>query len=105
MTNEEAIELLCFSDWIQCLEMPKADLERIVEAISIVGKICINQSAHIDRDAWTAEWMRGKYPSGTHYLYCGKCKEKSGKRSMFCSNCGRAMTPEAWDMLEKRLRG
>ena len=61
--------------------------------------------AHIDREAWTAEWMRGEYPSGTHYLYCRNCGEKSGKRSMFCPNCGRAMTPEAWAMLEKRLRG
>ena len=50
MTNEEAINLLCFSDWIQCLKMPKADLERISEAMSIVGKICTNQSAHIDED-------------------------------------------------------
>lgn len=48
MTNEEAINLFCFSDWIQCLKMPKADLERIVEAMSIVGKICINQFAYID---------------------------------------------------------
>lgn len=57
----------------------------------------------IDRDEWTAEWKRGKYPSGTHYLYCSKCGEISGKHSMFCQSCGRAMTPEAWDELEKRL--
>lgn len=61
--------------------------------------------AHIDREAWTAKWKRGKYSSGTHYLYCSKCGERNGKHSMFCPDCGRAMTPEAWCMLEKRLRG
>lgn len=59
---------------------------------------------HIAREAWTAEWKRGKYPSGTHYLYCSKCGEVNGKHSMFCPSCGRAMTPEAWSELEKRLR-
>ena len=63
------------------------------------------QSSCIDREAWTAEWKRGKYPSGTHYLYCSKCGEINGKHSMFCPSCGRAMTPEAWAELEKRLRG
>lgn len=61
--------------------------------------------AHIDREAWTAEWKRGNYPSGTHYLYCSKCGEINGKHSMFCPSCGRSMTPEAWSELEKRLRG
>ena len=60
---------------------------------------------HIDREAWVAEWKRGKYPSGTHYLYCSKCGEINGKQSMFCQVCGRAMTPEALAELEKRLRG
>ena len=69
------------------------------------GKSVYAYPAHIDREAWTAEWMRGEHPSGTHYLYCRNCGEKSGKRSMFCPNCGRAMTPDAWAMLEKRLRG
>ena len=56
MTNEEAINLFCFSDWIQCLEMPKTDLTRISEAMSIVGKICTNQSAHIDRETVEKVW-------------------------------------------------
>ena len=63
------------------------------------------QPAHIDREAWTAEWKRGEYPSGTHYLYCSKCGGRNGKHSMFCPDCGRAITPEAWAELEKRLRG
>lgn len=53
---------------------------------------------------WRAEWKRGKYPSGTHYLYCSKCGEINGKFSMFCPSCGRAMTPEAYTKIEKRLK-
>ena len=117
MTNEEAINLFCFSDWIQCLKMPKADLERIVEAMSIVGKICINQSAHIDREAWEpcedckphcaicenyGGWDRYGKPK-----VCEDCKDHSNFQAddRFCSYCGRPLAEEAWSDLEKRFRG
>lgn len=62
--------------------------------------------AHIDREAWTAEWI--KYDG---YTECSKCKhwydspesEDDGDRPAFCPSCGRAMTPEAWAELEKRM--
>ncbi len=64
--------------------------------------------AHIDREAWTAEWI---YPENEFNLpRCSKCGCNSkdaqyGHKDNFCPKCGRAMTPEAWAMLEKRLRG
>ena len=64
--------------------------------------------AHIDREAWTAEWIKCD-----GYTECSKCEhwydspenEDDGDRPAFCPSCGRAMTPEAWVELEKRVRG
>ena len=64
--------------------------------------------AHIDREAWTAEWIKRD-----GYTECSKCEhwydspvsEEEGDRPAFCPGCGRAMTPEARAELNKRLRG
>lgn len=64
--------------------------------------------AHIDRSEWTAEWI---YPENEWNLpRCSKCGCNSkdatyGHKDNFCPKCGRAMTPEAWAELERRLRG
>lgn len=76
------------------------------------------QTAHIDREAWTAEWrelhgdkMVGLDDCGDdvyrhyHYSVCTSCGKGSAVKPNFCPVCGKAMTPEAWAMLEKRLRG
>ncbi|MGO5113605.1 hypothetical protein ACTQ33_01005 [Candidatus Avoscillospira sp. LCP25S3_F1] len=63
-------------------------------------------TAHIDREAWTAEWVKHD-----GYTECSKCEhwydspenEDEGDRPVFCPSCGRAVTPEAWDELEKRM--
>ena len=63
--------------------------------------------AHIDREAWTAEWKehyKSGISAGTGYV-CSACDMWNGRKSDVCPSCGRAMTPEAWDELEKRLRG
>lgn len=63
--------------------------------------------AHIDREAWTAEWVdhyRSGASAGTGYV-CSACDMWNGRKSDICPSCGKAMTPEAWAMLEKRLRG
>lgn len=64
--------------------------------------------AHIDREGWTADWVKHD-----GYTECSKCdywydspdSEEDGDRPVFCPACGRAMTPEAWAELEKRVRG
>ena len=40
MTREEAVELLCYGDWLNVISehIGKTDTERIAEAMSIVGK-------------------------------------------------------------------
>lgn len=65
-------------------------------------------NAHIDQEAWTAEWIKRD-----GYTECSKCEhwydspvsEDEGDRPAFCPGCGRAMTPEARAELEKRVRG
>ena len=72
-------------------------------------------SAHIDREALRGEWQgeADGYADG-ELVYdvwrCGDCGhvEETDDPDLlprFCPSCGRAMTPEAWSELEKRLRG
>lgn len=63
--------------------------------------------AHIDREAWTAEW-KDSYKSGVHAgdgYVCSFCDMWSGRKSHFCPNCGKAMDEYGLSLLEKRLRG
>lgn len=73
--------------------------------------------AHIDWESWTAEWEEDGECDHKPYRIrsaekwkkykCSKCGYKAGRRTSqkYCPSCGKAMTPEAWDELEKRLRG
>ena len=68
-------------------------------------KVYAYPPAHIDREAWTAEWKR-TYKSGIHAgngYVCSNCDMWNNRPSWFCTSCGRAMTPEAWAELEKRM--
>lgn len=61
--------------------------------------------AHIDREAWTAEWEVDEFGHK-----CSKCGEylPSGDDEItpqFCPSCGRATTEDALAELETRLRG
>ena len=63
--------------------------------------------AHIDREAWTAEWIDND-KNEEMMCKCSKCEYPVSYfwgKTAFCPACGRAMTPEAWAELEKRLRG
>lgn len=71
--------------------------------------------AHIDREVWTAEWVEDGDCHHKPYRVrdiakwkkykCSKCGYKAGRRNSqnYCPSCGRAMTPEAWAELEKRI--
>lgn len=63
--------------------------------------------AHIDREAWTAEWLSEDIGEDMR-CQCSKCGYPVSYfwgRTEFCPGCGKAMKPEAWAELEKRLRG
>ena len=62
--------------------------------------------AHIDMEAWTAEWVDND-KSAEMMCKCSKCGYPVSYfwgKTAFCPGCGRAMTPEARAELEKRSR-
>lgn len=108
IARNEGVPLFTFSDGSQV---------SAVDWYEEVGEAYAYQPAHIDREAWTAEWeedgecehklYRIKDPAKWKKYKCSKCGYKAGRRSgqKFCPNCGRAMTSEALVELEKRVRG
>lgn len=61
--------------------------------------------AHIDRDAWTAEW-KDHYKSGVHAgtgAICSSCDVWNERKTHICPLCGKAMDEDGFAMLEKRM--
>ena len=54
MTREEAVELLCYGDWLNVISehIGKMDTERIAEAMSIVGKVLRPVSRERMKQVW-----------------------------------------------------
>lgn len=62
---------------------------------------------HIDRSEWTAEWVPMTDDDGCVWLECSACEydlDSLEEPHPFCPSCGRAMMPEAWAELERRLK-
>ena len=61
--------------------------------------------AHIDREAWTSEWINSIPALGAGDLEtrCKSCGNLVLFETDFCPYCGKAMTEEAWAELEKRM--
>lgn len=65
------------------------------------------QPAHIDREAWVAEWKdhyKSGASAGTGYV-CSSCDMWNGRKSHICPSCGKAMDEDGLAIMEKRLRG
>ena len=64
-------------------------------------------TAHIDREAWTSEWINSIPALGAGDLEtrCKSCGNLVLFETDFCPYCGKAMTEEAWAELEKRVMG
>lgn len=63
--------------------------------------------AHIDRSKWTAEWVPMTDDDGCVWLECSACEydlDSLEEPHPFCPSCGRAMMPEAWAELKRRVR-
>ena len=98
-----ALTALCSVSRVQELEAENKELkERIVNWRKYMAP------AHIDRRAWTAEWVPTTDDDGCVWLECSACEydlDSMEESNPFCPSCGRAMTEEAWTELERRLRG
>ena len=107
MTLEEAVELLCYGDWLNVISehIGKQDTERIAEAMSIVGKALRPVSREQVEKVWRGEWedMREAY-NDVPKRRCSRCKSVFiGLDTPFCDACGAPMTDEAVEMVMERL--
>lgn len=112
MTREEAVELLCYGDWLNVISkhIGKTDTERIAEAMSIVGK-ALRPVSREQVEQMRGEWIvkHDKYNEITT-AECSKCGDETmyefffeENDSNFCPHCGTPMTDEAMDMMLERL--
>ena len=117
MTREEAIELLCYGDWLNVISehIGKQDTERIAEAMSIVGKALRPVSREQVEKAWKGcpeckPWCglcvhMGAWDKYGKPYVCESCVDFSNFESnqQFCEVCGAPMTDKAVDMVMERL--
>ena len=131
LTIKQLKKMVGMPVWVECLSPKKYESPpvgwRIVEK-SIMGSIGVwnGESCFAERDyrkdwiAYTAKrinrekWEPCELCSGKHlqtvgfddriYLCSGNSKPPENERFRFCPSCGRPLTDQAWDELEKRLK-
>ena len=108
MTREEAVELLCYGDWLNVISehIGKMDTERIAEAMSIVGKALRPVSREQVEKVWRGEWVHKRSPYDYKIFVCKKCGKQisiQGENMDFCPACGAAQTDEAVEMVMERM--
>ena len=130
MTREEAIELVCYGDWLNIL-MPHLgddDINRLAEAMCIIGNalrpVSREQVERIRGEWVTKHRHRGGFRRATGVddmgeqrtitiderceyddRYCSKCGKQSPDNFLnFCGYCGAPMTDEAVQMVMKRWK-
>ena len=106
MTREEAIELLCYGDWLNVISehIGKQDTERIAKAMCIVGK-ALRPVSREQVEKMRGKWIDARYSSkDVPKCQCSICGKKYvGLETDFCQYCGAPMTDKAVDILWKRL--
>ena len=106
MTREEAVELLCYGDWLNVISehIGKMDTERIAEAMSIVGKALRPVSREQVEKVWRAHWNESTHLGG--FVYCSRCGYNAleANNYTFCPKCGSPFTDEAVEMVMERLK-
>ena len=113
MTLEEAIELLCYGDWLNVISehIGKQDTERIAKAMCIVGKALRPVSREQVVKVWRGEWNQDEHGR----VVCNRCGSMAAigtenalhnakKYDRFCFYCGAPMTDDAVDMMLRRWK-
>lgn len=104
---------MCRKSWVRVWDSKRSDIVHIDYDFDDYGEYWIayaNHPAHIDREAWEPCGVCGKADGVITARYCtedaqGLTITNHNVKSVFCPKCGRPLTPDAWAMLEKRLRG
>lgn len=105
MTREEAIELVCYGDWLNILmsHLGDDDINRLAEAMCIIGSALRPVSREQVEKVWRGEWIS----TGAISCKCSRCNHLEPKYRAdeynCCPYCMAPMTDEAVDMVMKRL--
>lgn len=105
MTREEAIELLCYGDWLNVISehIGKQDTERIAKAMCIVGKALRPVSRERVEKVWRGHWNESTHLGGFVYCSCCGYSALEANNYTFCPKCGSPFTDEAMQMVMERL--
>jgi len=112
MTREEAIELVCYGDWLNILmlHLGDDDINRLAEAMCIIGNALRPVSREQVEKVWRGEWNQDEHGR----VVCNRCGSiaaigtenalhNAKKYDRFCFYCGAPMTDEAVQMVMERL--
>lgn len=114
MTREEAIELVCYGDWLNIL-MPHLgddDINRLAEAMCIIGSALRPVSREQVEKVFGGKWEEETYTtvSGRGRVIhikkytCSVCGKANGRaKTNFCPHCGASQTDEAVETVMERL--
>lgn len=101
MTREEAIELVCYGDWLNIL-MPHLggdDINRLAEAMCIIG----NALRPVSREQVEKVWRGCEKCNGAgEYSRYAENLTKT-LLAKYCPHCGRPLTDEAVDMVMEKI--
>ena len=108
MTREEATELVCYGDWLNILmsELGDDDINRLAEAMCIIGSALRPVSREQVEKVWRGKWELVRRMAASIECKCPKCQRTvifTGKPANFCEKCGSANTDEAVEMVMERL--
>lgn len=107
MTREEAIELVCYGDWLNILmpHLEDDDINRLAEAMCLIGNALCPVSREQVEQMWRGEWKHYLPPLGAGDVQCRctRCGRTPDVETPFCAWCGAPMTEEAMQMVMRRL--